>query len=132
METNTLTLTAFQIMGSSTVLNKVANAELDLKTAILFAENIDALRIANEQIEKKRMALIEKYAKKDESGEIVTDGDSGNIVLDNSSEFIRNMDELLSTKIEVPLKPIDIDILEGVDIKFTPNDYLALKPLLKS
>lgn len=119
----------FQIQDINSVLSKIVNANFSLKTAILIAENIDALSTPVSVIDKKRNDLINKYAKKDSSGQVITD-ENQQVSIENPEKFFPQWNELLNEEIEVDIKLIDLDELTKMadsDMKITPRDFLILK-----
>lgn len=109
-------------------LNKLAEKDFPLKTAIIIADNVKALQTPIDIIGKKERELIKKYAEKDKDGEMI-EGENGSVKITNYMAFQREHDELFDDEIEVELKTIKMDELK--DTSLTANDVNALRPIIK-
>lgn len=117
---------AYEIMAINETLTAFADENVSLKTAITIAENLEAVNTANTVIEKKRTALIQEYAKKDEDGNYVQPSE-GQVSITNPEEFSEKMNDMMGTEVEVEIKPFTMEEFEG--IKITPRQALTLKKL---
>ena len=122
---------AGQILEMHDALEKISHLDLSLKTAIVVADNIDVVANSYKVINEKRQKAVEKYAKKDEEGNFVQAADNPNaIMIDNAQEYMKELNEILESEIEVEIKQFS---LEGEkDITIAPADILALRPLIKT
>lgn len=87
-----------------------------------------------EMIEAQKMAktLLEKYAKKDEKGEVIGFPDPSKIEFANKEQENRHdmsFKAALTTKFKVACNPIDV--AELADAGLTTEELLALRPVLK-
>lgn len=124
-------INANQLMAVMPIIQKLGDAELSLKMAIDVANVVQAFSKPFEITEKKRMAIISKYAEKDENGEpIVQEG--GTVHISDVQEFNNEIVELMNTDLDIDCKPLDLDILANEDIKIKANEYLLLKEFFES
>lgn len=120
-----LTLNEAMVMVQS--LPKIMDKEVPAKTAYWMSRATDQLQSELRPFEKARFKLIEKYATKDDSGELVKTGDQYEIL--DMPGFEKEFAELAGQEIEIKYEPIPVDHLG--DIKLTPRDLLGLGRLLR-
>lgn len=121
-------------------LNKVSNEKMSGKLAFAIAKNIylmkgelEALEAAEKasigEFEAKRIELCEKYAEKDETGNVITiDGKYQGLT--ENIEFIKVFSEL-SSEYKDKFEELDSILKAEVDIKFitiTPDDIPSITP----
>lgn len=116
-------LKALDILNIYNSLEKLSEFELNLEASFLIAKNLKELLISKEIIEVKRNDIITKYAEKDEKGNIIQLEDGGIKILDNLS-FSSDLNELLSSEINIDLYKIDKRCLEKITIQ--PKELLPL------
>ena len=120
-------LKAVDILNINEGLMCLSEKEMDLATSIAIAENINTLSVSKKVIDDKRDNLILQYADKDENGEPKRDGN--NIAITDTKKFTEELNNLLSTEVEVNLLPILKSSIS--DIKIAPKYILPLIPILK-
>ena len=121
-------LKAEKIVEIWKTLNKFGEQNMTLATAIKIADNIDILRKPVEIFEKKEKELINQYAVKDENGNIKA-MENGGFQIENAEHFLKEHNELINT--EVDIRFTFIAESELAELKLSPNDYIALKPILE-
>lgn len=84
-----------------------------------------------EVFEKERMKLVERYAEKDEDGNVKQD-ESGNAVLTDYDGFASEYREMLEEEIDVGFEPLKIDFtkLEDRGILKKPSEISWMIPIL--
>jgi len=103
-------------------LTEILEKELPVKTAYWLARFLDKVNSENASIEKARMNLIKKYAKKDKEGNpmFVKDKDGKNTnqynVLDMDT-FQNEFIELTNEEVEIDFKPIKLESLGDIKLK---------------
>ena len=114
---------AIEIINVYEALTKMAEKEMDLKTACIIAENIKTLSIYKEKSEEKRDKIILEYAEKDDDGNpIITE--NNNVKISNMPECNGKIVELLNTDLDVEIKKIPKSSLENLSL--SPKDILPL------
>ena len=109
-------------------LNKLAEKDFSLNTAITIADNIKSMKTSIEVLEKKEKELVNKYGEKDEKGELII-GENGSVKIIDIVGFQREHDELFDDEIEIELKPISKDDLAKTTL--SANDINALRVIIK-
>lgn len=116
-------LKALDILNVYESLEKISEHELSLETSFVIAKNIKELLLSKEIIERKRNNIITKYAEKDKNGAI-TQEDDGGIKINDPVKFSNELNELLSSEININLTKIYKKDLEKITIQ--PRELLPL------
>jgi len=111
------------LMALSGILEK----ELPAKTAYWLARAQKGLVSEFEPFEAARKKLVNRYAKKDETGEAIVDGD--HFVVEDMDALNAEFAELSDQEVEIKYNPISIEQLGDINIK--PVDVLRLGRLIK-
>ena len=120
-------LKGVRILEINDVFGKIANADVDIKTAICIANNLKVLETPVKILRDKQRDLLDKYGEKDADGNLV-EVDNG-IRITNMAEFVPQMEEIMGTDIEVDLKKIKLSALEN--IKISANDIRVLNGIIE-
>ena len=118
-----------QLINSIEILQKLGTAEVKARVAFNISKLLRVSEIEINNFNEIRINLIKKYAKKDESGEIIMDNE-GNVTIESESVeiFNKELKELIATPIELNASKINLDDL---NINITPNEMLLLEPFLE-
>ena len=116
-------LKALDILNVYESLEKLSEHELSLETSFVIAKNIKELLLSKEIIETKRNNIITKYAEKDKNGAIAQ-VDDGGIKINDTVKFSNELNELLSSEININLTKIYKKDLEKITIQ--PKELLPL------
>ncbi len=116
-------LKALDILNVYESLEKLSEHELSLETSFVIAKNIKELLLSKEIIETKRNNIITKYAEKDKNG-VITQEDDGGIKINDPVKFSDELNELLSSEININLTKIYKKDLEKITIQ--PKELLPL------
>ena len=116
-------LKALDILNVYASLEKLSEHELSLETSFVIAKNIKELLLSKEIIETKRNNIITKYAEKDKNGAIAQEDDGG-IKINDPVKFSNELNELLSSEININLTKIYKKDLEKITIQ--PKELLPL------
>lgn len=87
----------------------------------------DELQKENQLIEKQRREILEKYAKKDENGQLIID-ENGNVDFENKDiEKVQNeLYELSELEIDITDREITQEELESNNLELTINQFVIL------
>jgi len=108
-------------------LSEMLEKELPAKTAYWLARAQKGLVSEFEPFEAARKKLVNRYAKKDETGEAIVDGD--HFVVEDMDALNAESEELSDQEVEIKYNPISIEQLGDINIK--PVDVLRLGRLIK-
>ena len=97
-------LNAYASMGKKT---------LPVRLAYAIKKNVAAVQEAAAAYTEERKDLIQRYAKKDENGEIMTENDY--YVMEDKAGFEQDMNELLDIETEVDIHTVAIAVVEKCD-----------------
>lgn len=122
-------LKAYEIININEVFNKIAQADVNIKTAISVARNIKELETPIKLIQEKQKALFDEYAEKDEQGNYIPGEVENSIRITQPDEFRPKLQEIMDADIDVTLRKLKISDLEGV--KLSANDIRILDTLLE-
>ena len=105
------------------VMNKNFKGSVSFKIGRLVRELDKELKL----FEKERERLIEKYAEKDEKGNLIFTGK--NVKILDTIQFNKEMEELLSNELNINAEKIDIEIFD--DIEISPEQAMILEYIIK-
>jgi len=88
------------IIDCNESLKALKDKRLPISVSLIISRNFKKLAPVMEDYEEKRSLLIQRYAKRDENGEMITHKNDS-VQIGDPDAFIREMDELTSTEIEV-------------------------------
>ena len=104
-------ITISEILKGKSVLEKLVDKEISIKTAYKLSRMIKVLNEELQTFEESRQKLVQQY------GEVQED-DSIAVKEDNIEAFNTELADLLTAEIEVGCEPISIDeFADGVEIK---------------
>ena len=111
------------IIGS---LNKLIDKEIPIKTSYKLSKLTRNLMNEYKIYEDNRMKLINKYAEKDENGNIKINKEDNTIMIlnGNRDKFNNEFIELVNIEIELEFDKIKLDDLS--DVMISPRDLLNL------
>ncbi len=98
------------------------------KMELYIIRNLKNLKDAAEDIETARVEICNRFAKKDDEGNAVLN-DREEYIIEDVTEFNKEMSELLSSEIDVKLMLLDSDVIENYDDD--KYDNLSMDDLLK-
>lgn len=121
-------LTNKQITDSVQAMGKILNQDLSIKTQFKLNKNIDKLNGIIIAFEKSKKSLIDKYADRDEKGELLIT-DNMYTFKKHNKEFNKEFNELLLIKNDIFIEKISLNELE--EIKLNNAEFNAIKFLIK-
>ena len=118
------------IINSASTFKELSEKQLPIRAAFRIARLIRELDKENATFESSRRAIIEKYAMRDETGK-VAQADNGNIILqqDKIVECNSELNELLSTEVEINADKISIEDLEKIEM--TPAQVYNIEAFIE-
>jgi len=116
--------TLSETMGMSEGLNDILGKEIPAKVAYWLARFLEKINSETNAMEKARLKLADKYAEKDEEGNLAILKDENGVSLNqykfkdgNLAKFAKEYEELSKEEFDVDFKPISIDRLDGIKLK---------------
>ncbi len=118
------------LVSSVQVLRKLNAAELPIKLSYKLAKNIKNIDKELALYEEEKQKLINKHGEKDKDSKVKIN-DDGSINIANSPEWNKDINELQSIVVEVPIEKINIDELGKCDFKISPAELNLIDYLVK-
>jgi hypothetical protein len=109
-----------QVIEAIPALNKLADTELDIKSAYKVSKILSALKDEVEFFNLSKQKIIEKYGN-------VNDDGSVDYAPGKQAEAQKEFSELINLEVQTEIEKIELSA-EG--IKLTANDILALEPFV--
>ena len=102
-----------EVENNLITLNSMATKHFPVKLSFAIAVNIEELMKWHKQIEKQRIALLERNGKKDENGACIQE--DGHYQLEDEKGFLTEFNELLETEVEPEIHKVAEDVLAMCD-----------------
>jgi len=114
-----INITIQNMLDSMSIFNELATQKLPARTAFKVNKLIKAISKEYESFEVARQQLIDTYGEKNEDGSFKTDENNNILVkVDKQNEFMRELEALVQTEIELNAPKLKFEEIEGTD--FTP------------
>ena len=115
-------------------LGEILEKELPVKTAYWLARFLDKVNSENASMEKARIILVKKHAKKDDKGNPMfvkdkDDKDTNQYDIPDMDTFQNEFIELTNEEVEIDFKPIKLESLG--DIKLKPITLAKLGKIIE-
>lgn len=122
-----LNLSNERIVNTINVLGELNNAKLPVKVAYAITKNINKINSELKAYNEEKTKLIDKYAEKDEEGELKTN-EIGNVILkeEHIEDWNRDIGELLSIENEIDIHMIQLDDLLNSNYNISPAELTAI------
>ena len=122
-----LNLSNERIVNTINVLGELNNAKLPVKVAYAITKNINKINTELKAYNEEKVKLIDKYAEKDEKGELKTN-EIGNVILkeEHIEDWNRDIAELLSIENEMDIHMIQLDDLLNSNYNISPAELTAI------
>lgn len=124
-----MTITLNELLIAQPVLNKLRTLPFRGRQAFLLAKIIKAVGEEMTGFDDSRNNILIKYCDKDENGEAIVNEGQVHIKDDVLVECNAEIQELLTTEIEMPFAALPIDWFDEVDL--SANDMAALMPFIE-
>lgn len=112
-----------------TTLNKLAAAELQMPVAYKLKGILVALDQEHQKYEELRKGLLEKYGKKDEKGELLSD-ERGELEFESDEDrakLVQEVNDLMAVEVKVDT----IKVSDVVDVKMSVQDLMVIDSVLE-
>lgn len=122
-------VTVKEVVIANQILNKLKQNYFNGKVAFVLARVIREIQKENEIFELTRMEIINRYADKDEEGNLLqTENGSIHIAEDQLPKCNSELSDMLSTTIELNIEPIKEEWLANAEL--TLEEAIALEPFV--
>ena len=122
--------TVSSLLAIKPVLQQLANTELPARDSFTVLRMLKVIDKEYETIEATQRKMLEAYGDRDENGNYKFDGHGGIMIKEESAElFATEMDQLLSTQVNLEINPIKIDLLDKLQL--TPNQLLKMEEFIE-
>ena len=125
-----ITVTIADILNREVVLRKLTQQNFKARLAWQITRILKNMETEIQNFHDARNGLIQKYGELDEHGHLIID-DKGNshIRKEELATFNKEMEELLSAKVDINGEKIKLEDLENCD--FTPQEMSLLEALIE-
>ena len=121
-----INLTLSNAVGLVPILRQVMNKNFKGSVSFKIGRLVRELDKELKLFEKEREKLIEKYAEKDDDGNLIFTGK--NVKILDTIQFNKEMEELLSNELNINAEKIDIEVFNDVEI--SPEQAMILEYIL--
>jgi len=123
-------VTLNDILNNVQIFREISMKALPIKTAFRVARLIRELDKESATFDESRRIIIEKYAERDENGEM-KQTEEGNIILqqDKITECNNELNDLLNTEIEINADKLNLDDMG--DIELTPAQVYNIEAFVE-
>ena len=122
-------VTVKEVVIANQILNKLKQNYFSGKVAFVLARVIREIQKENEIFELTRMEIINRYADKDEEGNLLQTENGGiHIAEDLLPKCNNELSDMLSTTIELNIEPIKEEWLASAEL--TVEEAIALEPFV--
>lgn len=119
----------YDLLNAKVVLDSLKNKSLPGKAALNIARLIREVSKELETYDAARLDIINKYAKKDENGNMIVENGNAQIEEEFIKECQNKLNESCLAIIELNTNPIEEQWLE--DINLLVEEAIALEPFVK-
>lgn len=118
------------LLNVKPVLQKIANTSMPAKSAFSVLRTLKVVEKEYEAIEAAQRVLLDKYGKKDSSGNYIAD-ENGNFRIEESKMnlYVPEMKALLAEKVEINCGKINSSVFEQLD--FTPAQLMMIEDFIE-
>ncbi len=109
-------------------LDYLTKRRLPIRVSYAIAKNISNMKKELETYEEERQKLINKYGKKDDKGNIITDK-KGQVEFKNKEKWTKDIEELLSIEVDIDIHKFNIKELEGYDMSV--GELMAIEYMIE-
>lgn len=117
-----------KILADIAKLREISKKVLPIKASYAIAKNMKKIEDELEIYYKEREKLIDKYAEKDENGNVKID-ETGFIVFRDKESWDREIKELLAIENDIEIHKFPIDVLEGYNM--SPVELMLIEYMIE-
>ena len=112
------------------VLQQLANVEMPAKESFKVLRTLKCIDKEYEVIETTQRKMLEAYGEKDENGNYIPSEMGGlKIKAECNTEFTKEMNELLGTKVSLECSKISIDLLDKMNL--SPMQLMQMEEFIE-
>ena len=108
-------MTVNEIIKIFDCVNEIKDKKLPIKISLILIRNLKKLKEIMEDIEDKRTEIINKYADRDEKGQLILNENNQFQVSNNITNFENDLKELFNTQIKIQFDNFSIEDIEKYD-----------------
>lgn len=117
-----------QLVKDAPILQRLSQKELPIKVSYAIAKNISHIESELKIYNNEREKLIDKYAEKDEKGNVKADKD-GNIMLNDKAGWDKDIKDLLAIESDIDIRRFKLSQLDGYNL--TPGELMAIDYMIE-
>lgn len=119
-----------RLVSDIPVLRNISQKELPVKVSYAIAKNLNKIESELKTYESQRAKLIDKYALKDEKGQVKAD-EAGQIIFKDEckEQWDKDIKELLEIENEIDIHKFNINILDGYNM--TANELMLIDYMIE-
>ena len=115
------------IYNAVDIISQLSEKPMKVSLACKILRLADDLQKENNYIDKQRREIIEKYASKDENGNLIIENDNIRIENEALEEAQKELAELSSFEVDIPDRMITEEDFENSDLQLTINQLSTLR-----
>lgn len=115
-------LTIYEMINAEPVLNKLLNVSFNGKKAFVISRLLKQIADEEKMYNEARVEILKKYADKDENGNPIVVNDDISMTTEARECAVKEIEELLGTKIQITSNKIPLEWLE--DVEMTPLEAI--------
>lgn len=115
-----------ELKGILEALQVLIEKEISIKVSYKISKMVRKVAEEYELFEQSRQKLLQKYGRKDEKGQLISE--NGIVILEKPEEFNEEFNSLYNTDIEFDIEPLKLESLG--DITLSPKILLVLDKLI--
>lgn len=116
-------LTNERIVNTINVLGRLNDTALPIKVAYAVSKNIDKIERELKAYNTEKSKLLDKYAEKNENGEIIIENGHFKIKEECAENWNREIRELLDIENDVEIHMIQLDYLLNSNCDIAPSEF---------
>lgn len=119
------------LMAVKPVLQELANTKMPAKKSFQVLRTLKAVDAEYASIEEVQRNMIMNYGKKDDQGEFVLneEGTGYLIAEEHQAAFMKEMNELLTSEIELDCAKLSMDLFDTMDL--SPNQLMIIESFIE-
>lgn len=117
------------IVVAKEIIDKISKISFSGRSAFVIARLIREINREYDIFEETRTQLVNKYANKDENGELIVNDGMVKIPANKMNDYHKEVNEILKTQLTIAAEPLAFEWLENIEL--TPEEALALEPFIK-
>lgn len=117
------------VVIAKSIIDKISKISFSGRGAFAIARLTREINREFDVFEETRTKLVNKYANKDEAGELIINNGMVKIPADKMDDYHKELNEILKAELIINVEPLPFGWLENIEL--TPEEALALEPFVK-